>query len=176
MREKDRLPAPEAYKQAKHKNLRRYYSYLSDYYKKIDLKFDCLQYYESEIKGKEKAYSEEDRHTYDFYLYLFEQMREHYKGSIKCDSSGYASEALRHANKTTSFKEVPRYVANNSTANKLIADFFSDDNLLKRVLLHKFFISKSKAQQNKTTLSQHFMSLTKEDRQRHLVDYVPATK
>jgi hypothetical protein len=141
MKEKDRLPPPEAYKQAKHKNLRRYYSYLSDYYKTIDLKFDSLRYYESE----KKAYSEEDRHTYDFYLYLFEQMREHYKGSIKCDSSGYASEALRHANKTTTFKEVPRYVANNSEANRLIASFFSDENLLKRVLLHKFFISKSKA-------------------------------
>jgi hypothetical protein len=52
--------------------LRGYYTYLSDYYKRIDLKFDALRYYETE----KKHYSDEDRAKYDFYLYLFEQMRE----------------------------------------------------------------------------------------------------
>jgi hypothetical protein len=52
----------------KHKNLRKYYSYLSDYYKKIDFKFDALRYYDN----SKADYSEEDRETYDFFLYLFE--------------------------------------------------------------------------------------------------------
>jgi hypothetical protein len=94
----------------KHKNLRKYYSYLSDYYKKIDFKFDALRYYDN----SKADYSEEDRETYDFFLYLFEQMREIHSGTIKCESSGYATEALNHQNKTTSFKQAPRYVADNS--------------------------------------------------------------
>lgn len=100
IKEKDRIVPPKRFSEVKHKNQRKYYTYLSDYYKKIDFKFDALHYYDN----NKNEYSEDDRETYDFFLYLFEQMRECNNGVIKCESSGYASSALNKLNKTTSFK------------------------------------------------------------------------
>jgi hypothetical protein len=80
--------------------MRFYYSYLSDYYKSIDFRFDPANYYEE----NKESYAEEERNTYDFYCYLFEQVRQCNDNIIKCDSAGFSQTALSKSNKT-SFRE-----------------------------------------------------------------------
>ena len=51
-----------------------------------------------------------------------------------------------------------------------LGEFFSQENFIKRVCLHKFFITKSKVQ-NKATLTQYFNSLSATEKARNFVDW-----
>lgn len=67
-------------------------------------------------------------------------------------------------------KENGTIIRDNKQAGGNMADFFSQENFVKRLCLHKFFITKSKIVK-KSTLTQYYNSLNSTEKGRNFLDW-----